>query len=125
MVRDGSNELLASYGMANLEWKVPATVNTAYQLASATKPLAGTAVMLLVQEGRIALDSSVTRYLPEAPSEWAPITLRHLLSHTSGLPAWRPIYIDAVGPKGYLSAISFVSVRAWSKFPLISRTRAP
>jgi CubicO group peptidase (beta-lactamase class C family) len=91
VVRDGKVELLRSYGAANLEWDAPAGPDTAYQLASTTKPLTGTAVMLLVQEGKLSLEAPVKTYLPDAPDAWSGITIRHLASHTSGIP-------DDVGP---------------------------
>ena len=85
VVRDGRVVLQRALGTANLEWRTPATVRTAFPLASATKPLTGMAVMRLVEEGRLALDSSVTHYLPEAPAAWRPVTVRHLLTHASGI----------------------------------------
>ncbi|HEX6308062.1 MAG TPA: serine hydrolase domain-containing protein [Longimicrobiales bacterium] len=85
IVRDGTTELLEAWGTAHLEWAAPATPATAYQLASATKPLTGTALMLLVQEGALSLDSSVRTWLPEAPAAWDPITIRHLATHASGI----------------------------------------
>ena len=85
VVREGRTELLGAYGTASLEWETVASPSTAYQLASATKPLTGTAVMLLVEEGRLSLDESIRAYLPEAPPEWEPITVRHLATHRSGI----------------------------------------
>lgn len=85
VVRDGRIELLQSYGTANLEWDVAATRRTAYPLASATKPLTGTALMALVEDGVLSLDASVADYVPFAPDAWRPITLRHLMAHASGI----------------------------------------
>jgi CubicO group peptidase (beta-lactamase class C family) len=85
MVRNGRILKLKSYGLANLEWDIAATTDTAYQLASATKLLTATALMRVVEAGKIALDDPITRYLPEAPSAWGAITIRHLTTHTSGL----------------------------------------
>lgn len=85
VVREGRTELLAAYGTADLEWETAASPTTAYQLASATKPLTGTAVMLLVEEGQLSLDESIRTYLPDAPPEWDPITVRHLATHRSGI----------------------------------------
>jgi CubicO group peptidase (beta-lactamase class C family) len=75
-----------SYGVASVELDVPATNKTLYTLASATKEFTGVAIMTLVEQGRISLDDSVRKYLPELPAAWAPVTIRHCLSHTSGLP---------------------------------------
>lgn len=72
----------------------PASVNTIYDLASLTKPLATvTAILCLVQGGRLDLDRAVENYLPEL--QGCPVgraTIVHLLTHSSGLPAWRPYY---------------------------------
>jgi CubicO group peptidase (beta-lactamase class C family) len=86
VVRDGTVTKLRSYGVANLEWDAAATDDTRYQLASATKPFTGLLLLQLVEQGRLALDDSITRFFPEAPEAWKPITLRHLAAHTSGLP---------------------------------------
>ena len=73
------------FGFANVEHQAPATPETIYQSGSVGKQFTATAVMMLVEAGKIALDSSVRRYLTDAPESWQPITIRHLLSHTSGL----------------------------------------
>ncbi|HJR06175.1 MAG TPA: serine hydrolase domain-containing protein [Pyrinomonadaceae bacterium] len=72
-----------------------ATVETIYDLASLTKPLVtGLLSALMVERGELELDRAVADYLPEfARAETAAITVRHLLTHTSGLPAWRPLRI--------------------------------
>jgi CubicO group peptidase (beta-lactamase class C family) len=85
IVRDGRVIKLQGYGQANLEWDSLASPNTAFQLASSTKPITGTALMLLVQEGRIALDDKISKYLPDVPAAWQDITVRHLVTHSSGL----------------------------------------
>jgi len=79
----------------------PATLETIYDLASLTKPLVtGLLCARLVQTGELTLDSSVANYLPEFDRpDKNPITVRQLLTHTSGLPAWRPLYIIANGEK--------------------------
>ena len=79
----------------------PATLETIYDLASLTKPLVtGLLCARLVETGELTLDSSVANYLPEfdRPDKNL-ITVRQLLTHTSGLPAWRPLYIMANGEK--------------------------
>jgi CubicO group peptidase (beta-lactamase class C family) len=78
--------------------RLAATPGTLYDLASLTKPLAGALLAALLDaEGRLALDDPLARHLPE----WAPagaasrITILDLLTHRSGLPAWRPLYLHA------------------------------
>jgi CubicO group peptidase (beta-lactamase class C family) len=75
-----------SYGFCNLENKVPATANTKYEIASLSKPFTATAGMVLVEQGKIALDSPVSTYLNDLPDSLKIITIRQLMSHTSGLP---------------------------------------
>ncbi len=74
------------YGVANVELNVPATLDTSFTLASMTKIFTTSAIMLLVQDGKITLDESVTKVLPQLPAKWAHVTIRNCLSHTSGLP---------------------------------------
>jgi D-alanyl-D-alanine carboxypeptidase len=76
----------AAYGKASIELNVPVTLDTSFPLASMTKIFTAAAVMQLVQEGRISLDEPVIQILPELPSTWSAVTIRHCLSHTSGLP---------------------------------------
>jgi CubicO group peptidase (beta-lactamase class C family) len=81
----GDPLLAKGYGYANVEHRVPVTPRTIFQSASVGKQFTAVAVMLLVQDGKLALDDSVTRYFPDAPASWKPISIRHLLTHTSGL----------------------------------------
>jgi serine-type D-Ala-D-Ala carboxypeptidase len=74
-----------------------ATLGTVYDLASLTKPLVtGMLLALLVERGAVGLDASVSEYLPEfGAGDKRAVTTRHLLTHTSGLPAWQPLYLSA------------------------------
>jgi CubicO group peptidase (beta-lactamase class C family) len=85
---------LEAYGFANLHEQRPMTVETIFDLASLTKPLATTlAVMRLVQDRKIAVEQSLGDLLPECQkSDKAEIKLKHLLYHNSGLPDYRPYY---------------------------------
>lgn len=98
VIRDGAIEKLAVYGVANLEWQVPLTTDTRFQIASATKVFTGTLVMLLVQDGKLALGDPVSKYLPDAPPAWREVTVAHLAAHASGIPPddFDP-KLDAVG----------------------------
>ncbi|UGQ47414.1 serine hydrolase domain-containing protein [Massilia endophytica] len=86
IVRNGKVVKLRAYGLANLEWTQKATADTAFQLASTTKPFTGMLVMRLLEQGKLDLDASITRYLPNAPGAWEPVTVRHLANHSSGIP---------------------------------------
>ncbi len=89
IVDHGKVVLARGYGYANVEHSVPVTVDTVFQSGSVGKQFTAAAVMLLVQDGRLSLDDPVTRYVPEAPPEWSAIRIRHLLTHTAGIPDYR------------------------------------
>jgi CubicO group peptidase (beta-lactamase class C family) len=86
VARRGKIVKLKGYGVANLEHDVPVTPDTVFELASITKQFTAAAVMLLVEEGKVQLDDPVSFHIPRAPETWKAITVRHLLTHTSGLP---------------------------------------
>ncbi len=75
----------AGYGFANIEHRVPVHPDTIFQSGSIGKQFTAVAVMLLVEDGKVKLDESIRSYLPKAPKTWQPITVRHMLTHTSGL----------------------------------------
>ena len=85
VLRDGRPLLRKGYGLADLEAGTPATPVTNYRLASVTKQFTAASVLLLAQDGRLSLEDPVKRWLPSLPAAADPITLRQLLSHTSGL----------------------------------------
>lgn len=85
VIRDGRVIYRNAYGMADLEHQVPATTHTDYRLASVTKQFTAMAIMLLAGDGRLRYDQPVREILPELPPAAAPVTIRHLLNHTSGV----------------------------------------
>jgi len=96
-------------GDAVLEPEIhPANLETIYDLASLTKPLiTGLLCALLVQQSKLKLDDAVSSYLPEFQhAEHAAITIRRLLTHSSGLPAWRPLYLLAADRNDVVAAIA-------------------
>jgi CubicO group peptidase (beta-lactamase class C family) len=90
--------LAKGYGLANVELNVPVKPETIFQSGSVGKQFVSAAVMMLVEEGKLSLDDSVTKYFPEAPATWKPILLKNLLSHTSGLTEYETE--ERTGPKG-------------------------
>lgn len=74
-----------AYGSSNLETGTPLGTDGVFELASVTKPFTATAIMLLVQDGKIRLDDPIDKYIDHAPSAWKEITVQELLSHTSGI----------------------------------------
>lgn len=85
VLRDGVPLLRRAYGLADLEQQVAATPATNYRLASMTKQFTAAAVLALIEDGRLSLDDPVREWLPSLPPAADPITIRHLLTHTSGL----------------------------------------
>jgi len=75
----------AGYGMANLEHNIPAHADTVFKIGSASKQFIAAGVMLLVQDGKVSVNDKVGKHLEGTPATWEAITLRHLLTHTSGL----------------------------------------
>jgi CubicO group peptidase (beta-lactamase class C family) len=84
VVRNGEVVKAKGYGLANVELNVPASPETVYQSGSTGKQFTATAVMMLVEEGKLALDDKFNKYFPDSPESWNNITIRHLLTHTSG-----------------------------------------
>ena len=72
------------YGMSNVELQVPVKPETIFQSGSVGKQFTATAVMMLVEEGKIGLEDPLTKYFPDAPATWKRVTIRELLSHTAG-----------------------------------------
>jgi len=85
VVRDGKLVAAKGYGKASVELDAPATPETLYALASVSKPVTATAIMLLVEDGKIRLDDPLTNYFSWVPKEWSEVKVRHLLTHTSGI----------------------------------------
>ena len=85
VVKDGQVVCSKAYGLADVELSVPVTADTVFQIQSITKTFTATAVMMLVEEGKLSLDDPVGKHLEHTPESWKPITLRHLLNHTSGI----------------------------------------
>ncbi len=78
----------AGFGIADVENDVPATPATVYRFASVSKPITATAVLQLVEQGRLDLDAPVQRYVPTFPEKAWPVTTRELLCHQSGIRNW-------------------------------------
>jgi len=85
VVRDGETMLSVGYGMADLEHGIPFTPNSVCYLASVSKQFTALTTLLLVDDGKLALDECARSIIPELPDCAGDITIRHLLNHTSGL----------------------------------------
>ena len=84
IAKDGKIVLAEGFGLANVELQVSAKPETVYQSGSVGKQFTATAVMMLVEEGKVALDDPLRKYFKDAPTTWNNVTVRELLSHTAG-----------------------------------------
>lgn len=87
VIRDGKTIKAQGYGLANLELRVPVTPETVFEIGSLTKQFTATCVMMLAEEGKVALDDTIGKYL-EVPESWKAITVRHLLTHSAGIKSY-------------------------------------
>ncbi len=85
VVRNGVLLHAAGYGFANLESRTPVTSDTVYELASVAKQFTAMLVLLLAERGLLHVEEKIASHFPSPPDAWARITIRHLLTHTSGI----------------------------------------
>ncbi len=86
--RAGHQIYAKGFGQADVEWQVPMTSDTRMQTGSLGKQFVATAILRLAEQGKVDIDASIRIYFPEAPQALQPVTVAHLLSHTSGLGAY-------------------------------------
>ena len=86
VVKGGTLVKLKGYGFANLEHMVPVHTDTLFQSGSLAKQFTAMGVLMLVEQGKVALDDPVSKYFPNTPPAWKDIKVRNVLSHTSGIP---------------------------------------
>jgi N-acyl-D-aspartate/D-glutamate deacylase/CubicO group peptidase (beta-lactamase class C family) len=94
IVRGGDVIAARGYGLANVEHNVPVTDETMFQSGSIGKQFTAAAVMLQVADGKLALTDSLQTFFPDGPPAWRDITVRHLLTHTSGIPDYNDGMLD-------------------------------
>lgn len=85
IMQNGKTVFSKAYGLASLEYLVPNTPQTLFNVASVSKQFTAMGIVLLHLQGKVSLDADIRTYLPELPEFEAPVTLRHMLHHTSGL----------------------------------------
>lgn len=100
VAQGGRTLLTRGYGMANLETGTPITAETIFESGSVAKQFTAAATLLLMSEGKLRLDDRVQKFLPELPDYGRPVTIRHLLSHTSGLREWSNLVAVDGWPRG-------------------------
>ena len=104
-------------GRADIEQDVPLTTASVSRLASLSKPITGTIIMDLVEQGKLALDASVRQYLPELPESYQKVTVRHLLSHQSGIRGYADEADEAFSTTHY--ATSREALKTMMEYPLL------
>jgi CubicO group peptidase (beta-lactamase class C family) len=99
VARRGTVVFADGYGFADLQGEVPASADTVYGIGSITKQFTAAAMLRLQEQGRLTLDDEIHTFLPGYPSHGRPITIRQILTHTSGIPELtaQPSYRDAAG----------------------------
>jgi D-alanyl-D-alanine carboxypeptidase len=85
VVRGGKVIKAQGYGVADLEHDIPVTPQTVFKIGSVSKQFLATGIMLLAQDGRLSVDDPIAKYFAGTPESWQDITLRHFLTHTSGV----------------------------------------
>jgi CubicO group peptidase (beta-lactamase class C family) len=88
VIQNGKAVKTEGYGLANLELNVRVTVETVFEIGSVTKQFTAAGILLLAQEGKLSVEERISKYLKGTPDAWSNITIRHLLSHTSGLKSY-------------------------------------
>src|SRR6266704_1565520 len=86
LLKDGKPLVVKGYGLANVELNVPVKPETIFQSGSMGKQFTSAAVMLLVEDGKINLEERISKYVGAVPEAWKDITVRQILTHTSGMP---------------------------------------
>ena len=88
IIRDGKTIKTAAYGLANVELNVPAKPETVFEIGSITKQFTAAGILMLAQDGKLSVNDKLSKYLKDTPEAWANVTLRHLLTHTSGIKSY-------------------------------------
>lgn len=85
IVREGKVTKSEAYGFANLELRVPAHKESVFEIGSVTKQFTAALILMLADDGKLELSNTITQFFDNAPEAWTNVTIRHLLTHTSGI----------------------------------------
>lgn len=107
VVKDGKTVLRKAYGMADTRASKPMTPDMVLRLGSITKQFTAVAILMLAEEGKLALGDDLTRFFPDYPSAGKAVTLEHLLTHTSGIVSFtgKPAYLTGMAQDKTVSAM--------------------
>ena len=117
IIQDGRFIYQRGYGMANLDYGIPILPQTVFRLGSVSKQFAAMAIALAAADGKLSLDDDVQKHLPELKNLSAPVTIRHMLYHTSGIRD----YLDLMDVAGIRSEDDYYTVE--DAFAMIARQR--
>ena len=101
IIQDGKLIYARGYGMANLEHNIPITSTSVFRIGSTSKQFTASCIAILAFEGKISLDDDIRKYIPELPKREKPITIRHLVHHTSGIRDYLTLTSIAALPDDY------------------------
>jgi CubicO group peptidase (beta-lactamase class C family) len=88
LAKEGTPLFVKGYGYANREWQIPNGPDTKFRIGSITKQFTSMMIMQLREQGKVKLEDSVCAYVARCPDTWTPVTIHHLLTHTSGIPSY-------------------------------------
>lgn len=91
LAKNGKALVTKSYGFANIEWQIPNSAQTKFRIGSITKQFTSMMMMQLREQGKLKLEDSVCAFVASCPEPWKPVTIHHLLTHTSGIPTYTAI----------------------------------
>ena len=116
VVKDGQLVYKRGLGLANLDHDVPNTTTTRFTVASVSKAFTAMSVALLAQQGKLSLDDEIQKYVPEMPKYEYPITIRHMLNHTSGIREYEAlVFFSGLNPDNDLSDKTVLNMLARQK----------
>jgi D-alanyl-D-alanine carboxypeptidase len=114
ILKDGREVKTASYGVANLELDVPTTRLTVFEVGALSGEFTKAGILLLNEAGKLSMDDPISRHLPGTPSTWKDVTIRHCMSHSSGVKSYS--FIEGFELRYHLSQIDFI--RLIGEYPL-------
>src|SRR5262245_33638673 len=88
LARNGVPLVSKGYGLANAEWQIPNAPDTKFRLGSITKQFTSMLIMRLQEQGKLKVQDPICTYISPCPDAWKPVTIHHLLTHTSGIPSY-------------------------------------
>ncbi len=88
VAKDGALVFRESFGAADREWDIANTADTKFRLGSITKQFTAAAILQLVDQGKLSVEDPISKYYTDAPAAWSKVTIKHLLTHASGIPSY-------------------------------------